>query len=159
METPPDRSTSSDERTPARKPEGGKLTRIATHTQNLVEDLRDWIDLRLDLAVLELEEKVDQLQNQIALGIVLAILAFFAGLFTLTTVALGVGWLLGHPFFGFLAVSIVLLVTLAALRAAKPELVPPSGLFEQMRGDRDEEAEDVSERPTRDVDATVDDTS
>jgi len=158
METPPDRSTSSDERTPARRPEGGKLTRIATHTQNLVEDLREWIDLRLDLAVLELEEKADQLQNQIALGIVLAILAFFAGLFSLTTVALGVGWLLGHPFFGFLAVSVVLLITLAALRAAKPELVPPSGLFEQLRGEDDAKAADEADRPTRDADASIDDT-
>ena len=154
MESLSDHSSSSDDRTPARRPEGGKLTRIATHTQGLVEDLREWIDLRLDLTVLEIEEKVDTAQNQIALGVVFALLGFFAGLFTLTTVALGLGWLFGHPFFGFLAVSVVLLVLLAVLRASKPELVPPSGLFETLRGASDD-PDDSEERPTRDVKADV----
>lgn len=156
MEVSPDRSSSSDEHAPAQRPDGGKLTRIATHTQGLVEDLREWIDLRLDLTVLEIEEKVDTVQNQIALGVVFALLGFFAGLFTLTTIALGLGWLLGHPFFGFLAVSVLLLVLLAALRAAKPELVPPSGLFEAVRG-AEAERDDEPERPTRDVEANVED--
>jgi len=151
------RLDSTDSNTsPARVPEGGKLSRIAAHTQNLVEDLREWIDLRLDLTVLEMEEQVDRLQNQIALTVTLAILGFFAGLFTLTTVALGLGWALGHPFFGFLIVAGALILLLAVLRAAKPELVPSSDLFQKIRrGDAEEE----SQTPTRDADASVADAS
>lgn len=159
----PDRSRATESRTPAPAPKGGKLERIAGHTQGLVEDLREWIDLRIDLAVLELEEKVDDLQNQIALGITLAILAFFAGLFGLTTLALGVGWALGHPFWGFLAVFVALALLLVLFQRLKPELVPSSNLFQQVRadrsrGDRDEARRD-DDRPVRDANATVENAS
>lgn len=148
MEPLPDRSQSTDDRgVPAPPPTGGKLERIAGHTQGLVDDLREWIDLRLDLAVLELEERVDTLQNQIALGITMAILGFFAGLFGLTTLALGLGWLLGHPFWGFGIVFLGLVLIAGVLRAAKPELVPRPPLFEKMRGDRAPDTETASDTP------------
>lgn len=115
-------------------PEGGKLGRIAGHTQGLVEDLREWMDLRLDLAILEVEEKVDALRNEVALGLTLAFFGFFAALFGFTTIALGLGWLLGHPFWGFLIVSIGLVSTVTALVKTRPDLVPPSNLFERIRG-------------------------
>jgi uncharacterized membrane protein YqjE len=148
----PDRSTSSEEdQSPVRQSSGGKLQRIAGHTQGLVEDLREWIDLRIDLAVLEVEEKVDRAQNQIALGIVLATLGFFAGLFGLTTLALGIGWALGRPFWGFLAVFVLLVVLLVSVQAAKPELVPRPDLREALRGGDD--ADDRRDRPAREASA------
>lgn len=143
MESLPDRSRSTQDRgVPASRPSGGKMERIAGHTQGLVEDLREWIDLRLDLAVLELEERVDTLANQIALGVTMALLAFFAGLFGLTTAAIGLGWLFGHPFWGFAAVFLGLVLLLVVLRAAKPELVPRPPLFQKLRRS---DADDVSE--------------
>lgn len=134
--SPPDAARSAQER------RDGKIRRIAADMQALVEDLRTWIDLRLDLAVLEVEERLDRLRNEIALGLVLAIFGFFAVLFTLTTLALGVGWLLGRPFWGFLAVSVTLILVVVVLRAVKPELVPPSNLFETIRGERTEQGTD-----------------
>jgi len=59
-------------------PEGGKVSRIAAHTQGLFADLREWIDLRVDLAILEVEERLDAFKNDLALGITLALFAFFA---------------------------------------------------------------------------------
>lgn len=115
--------------------ENGKLRRIASHTQGLVGDLREWIDLRLDLALLEMEERVDELRNEMALGLVSALIGFFAALFVLTTVALGVGWLLGHSFWGFLIVSGLLLGGLGILRAAQPALLPSSDLYQSVRGE------------------------
>lgn len=144
MESLPDRSRSTEDRSvPAPRPSGGKLERIAGHTQGLVEDLRDWIDLRLDLAVLELEDRVDTLQNQIALGVTMAVLAFFAGLFGLMTTAIGLGWLFGHPFWGFLAVFLGLVLFIVVLRVAKPELVPRPPLFQNLR--RADDAGDTSD--------------
>ncbi len=144
-------SESREDGSPAQVPKGGKLGRIAGHTQGLVEDLREWIDLRLDLAILEMEEKVDALRNEVALGVTLAFFGFFAALFGFTTVALGLGWLLGHPFWGFLIVSVVLLLVVTALAKARPDLVPPSNLFKRIRGRTEEDAE----RPVRDASATV----
>ena len=135
-------------------PEGGKLERIAAHTQGLVTDLREWIDLRIDLAILEVEERLDETKNEIALGITLAVFGFFAALFALTTVALGVGWLLGHPFWGFLAVTVALVLIVVLLRATQPALVPPSNLFAALRGER--AADRGTTAPPRPASAAVD---
>ena len=128
-------------------PEGGKVSRIAAHTQGLFADLREWIDLRVDLAILEVEERLDAFKNDLALGITLALFAFFAAFFSLTTVALGVGWLLGHPFWGFLAVSVALILIIVTLRLTKPALVPPSNLLETLRGTRADAEDERSARP------------
>lgn len=154
MESLQDRSPSSEGGPPSEAHRRGKLGRIAGHTRGLVEDLREWIDLRIDLAILEMEERVDELRNEVALGITLALFGFFAALFVLTTVALGLGWLLGHPFWGFLIVSVVLLLTAAALARTRPELMPPSNLFEHIRGGTEEDAPE-DQRPARDARAAV----
>jgi hypothetical protein len=151
METLQDRSSGEDG-PPAERPRGGKLGRIAGHTQGLVEDLREWMDLRIDLAILEVEEKVDALRNEVALGLTLAFFGFFAAMFVFTTTALGLGWLLGHPFWGFLIVSVVLVLIVAALAKARPDLLPPSDLYEQLRG-----GETDDERPVREARASVSD--
>ncbi|ABC46314.1 hypothetical protein SRU_1877 [Salinibacter ruber DSM 13855] len=123
------------------------MSRIASHTQGLFADLREWIDLRVDLAILEMEERLDAFKNDLALGLTVAVFAFFAAFFSLTTVALGVGWLLGHPFWGFLAVSVALILIIVTLRVTKPALMPPSNLFESLRGERAASDEGPSSRP------------
>lgn len=153
METLQDRSSREDG-PPADRPRRGKLGRIAGHTQGLVEDLREWIDLRIDLAILEVEEKVDALRNEVALGITLAFFGFFAALFVFTTTALGLGWLLGHPFWGFFIVSVLLLLVVVSLAKARPDLMPPSNLYDEIRRADDEASE---EPPIRDARASVDD--
>ncbi|MFB6098509.1 MAG: phage holin family protein [Salinibacter sp.] len=154
MESLDDQSSVPDAERPLTDvPEGGKMRRIAAHTQGLFEDLREWIDLRIDLAILEVEERIDEAKNDLALGVTLAFFGFFAVLFTLTTIALGVGWLLGHPFWGFLAVSVALILIVAGLRVIQPALAPPSDLFETLRGERSGESQD--ERPARSASAAV----
>jgi hypothetical protein len=132
------------------------MERIAAHTQGLFTDLREWIDLRIDLAILEVEERIDETKNEIALGLTLAIVGFFAALFSLTTVALGVGWLLGHPFWGFLAVSVALILIVVGLQATKPALVPPSELYQTLRSERAQAAQDDARKP-RPASAAVED--
>jgi len=156
MESLDDRSSAPNgERPLTDVPEGGKMRRIAAHTQGLFEDLREWIDLRIDLAILEVEERLDETKNEIALGLVIAIVGFFAALFTLTTIALGVGALLGHPGWGFLAVTVALFLIIGGLRVTQPALVPPSNLFESLRGER-ATASGEDERPPRPASAAVD---
>lgn len=152
METLQDRSSRGDGSPPDR-PRPGKLGRIAEHSQGLVEDLREWIDLRIDLAILEVEEKVDDLRNEVALGLTMAFFGFFAALFVFTTTALGLGWLLGHAFWGFLIVTLVLVLVLVGLSGARPDLMPPSNLYEQIRGGSEDEAD--GDRPIREAPASV----
>lgn len=154
MESREDRpSAPNAERPVTNAPEGGKVNRIAAHTQGLFADLREWIDLRVDLAILEVEERLDAFKNDLALGITIAVFALFAAFFSLTTVALGVGWLLGHPFWGFLAVSVALILIIVTLRVTKPALTPPSNLLEALRG---EEPRGGDQRQPRPASAAVD---
>lgn len=153
MESLEDRSSTPDHASSLESHRSGKLGRIAGHTRGLVEDLREWIDLRLDLAILEIEEEVDDLRNQAALGVTLAFFGFFAALFVFTTIALGLGWALGHPFWGFLIVSVLLVLIVAGLSQARPDLMPSSNLYETIRGQSD--ASEDSDRPIRNADASV----
>lgn len=99
------------------------MERIAGHAQGVVADLRRWVDLRVDLAVMDLEAKLDERLNAVVIGVILAVFGGLAAFFTLVTVALGLGWLLGHPFWGFLIVTIGLGATAAIVRARQPKLV------------------------------------
>jgi len=147
METPQDPSSATNRDAPSPPTaEGGKIRRIAGHTQALVEDLREWIDLRLDLVILDVEERIEELRNELALGVVLVVLGLFSALFALTTIALGVGWALGRPFWGFLIVSGVLLGGTGLLVATRPNLMPPTHLYQRIRGD-DEQFPDPEDAP------------
>lgn len=106
---------------------GNKVERVAQHMQHLVDDLKTWVDLRIELAQLELEERVEAKANQLALGIVIAGVLLLGVVFALVTVALGLGAWLGHPAWGFLIVTGLLFGGAAVLRAARPELVRLGG--------------------------------
>jgi hypothetical protein len=122
MESTPQRNSSSESSAPTRR-RRGRLQRITEQTQGLVQDLTSWIELRIELARLEIEERIEARANDIALGVILAGLGALTGVFGLITVALALGALLGHAAWGFLIVTVLLGVTLVVVRAAQPELV------------------------------------
>ena len=127
---------------------GPRMKRIATHAQGVVADLRKWVDLRIDLAVLDLEDKLDERLNAVAVGIIIAVFGGLAAFFTLITIALGLGWLLGHPFWGFLIVTAGLGATAAIVRRVRPTLVQTK-LYKQWKKER-AEAEAGASSPTPD---------
>lgn len=109
---------------PAAQPgPSGKMQRIAEHSQALVDDLKQWVDLRVELARIEAEERIEAKANDVALGVILGVLGALAGFFGLITVALGLGALLGHPGWGFLIVTLFLALLAVVIRAARPQLV------------------------------------
>lgn len=134
MESTEDQSSASDTNRTEQVSQDGKVRRMALQLKGLLDDFRTWIDLRLDLAILKVEERIDELRNEIVLGLTVAVAGFFAAIFSLATLALGVGWLLGHPFWGFLAVSVALLLIVSLLRMTQPSLVPPVDLLRRLRG-------------------------
>lgn len=79
-----------------------KVERIAKQSKGLLDDVRDWIDLKIELLEIELQEKV--------LGYaVVGTLGVLALVFLFITIALGLGIWLGHPVWGFLIVTVVML--------------------------------------------------
>jgi Flp pilus assembly protein TadB len=99
---------------------------LAQHTQQLVEDLKTWVDLRIKLVRVDLEEQIQSKANEVALAVTLAVVAFLAVVFGLTTAALGLGAWLGHPAWGFLIVTVLLVLLAVVLRAARPEFIDVS---------------------------------
>lgn len=131
----PRQNPPASERSPfSESPSEGKIARIAGHTRGLIEDLQEWVDLRLDLAIMEMEERVDRVRNEFARALALAFFGFFAVLFVLTTTALGLGWALGHPFWGFLIVTGLLVLISGGLAQFRPDLLPSSNLYNRVRG-------------------------
>lgn len=99
-----------------------KLERIAQHSKGLVDDLTAWVDLKVKLVQLDVERKV---QEKATAALVKAIpLVFFAlaAFFVLVTLALGLGWWLGHPFWGFLIVTVLLGIGGLILKRASPRI-------------------------------------
>lgn len=123
MESPRSLDRPAEQDGPLAPVTGNKAQRLAQHTHHLVEDLKRWVDLRIELAQMELEERVEAKANEIALGVVVAGVALLAVVFGLVTAALALGALLGHPAWGFLIVTALLALLAAVLRAARPELV------------------------------------
>ena len=120
-------------RTPSSPPPPeSRFERIATHAQGVVDDVRQWVDLRLDLAVMDLESTLDERLNRVAIGIIMAVFGGLAAFFLLTTVAIGLGWLLGHPFWGFLIVTLGLGTVALVVKRTQPTLVQ-TGLYRQWK--------------------------
>ena len=103
--------------------EAGKVQRITQQTRNLVDDVKSWVELKMTLTQMEIEEKVDEKVNEAVTGAVVAALFFLAALLGLTAAALGIGEWLGHPAWGFLIVMGVLLIIGVILRASKPKVM------------------------------------
>ncbi len=100
------------------------------HVQGAIDDTKDWVDLRIKLAMIEVEERAKQKLNPIIASItkkvqevLRPILITVAGaavmgigaLFGLVALALFIGMALGHPAWGFLIVTILVMIAGAAV--------------------------------------------
>lgn len=101
----------------------GKLERISQHTKGLLDEITGWVDLRVKLVQVELQEQFETKKIQIALGAGMGLLAFFSLMFVLTALALGIGSWLGHPAWGFLSVAVLLIIIVAILYAVMKRMV------------------------------------
>ncbi len=112
-----------------------KVERITRQARGLVEDVKEWVDLRVQLVQLEIEERIEAKVNQVVLGGVLAVILLLAGVFGLTALALAMGSWLGNDAWGFLIVAALLVLLAAGLWAAKPRVLKktPSPLPENKR--------------------------
>ncbi|WP_412067453.1 phage holin family protein [Rubrivirga sp. IMCC43871] len=101
-------------------PHQTKLDRVTGHVAALSEDLREWVELRIDLVKRQVEGVVGQLErvqhylDAAAFFVPAALLAITAVLFLFVTVALGIGDLVGSLWGGF-AITTVLLLAVAGL--------------------------------------------
>ena len=109
----------------------GRMDRISDQTKGLVDDVKEWVDLRVKLVQIDLEERIETVANE-ALSTLLVV-AVMAGalLFCLLAAAFGLGLLLNSTALGFTIVGMALAAAGWAIARFKPRLVgrsrKPSG--------------------------------
>ena len=102
-------------------PHQSKVERIGDHMAALSADLREWTELRIALVQRKVEgvvgimERVQHLSEAAKLAVPGVILLIIGLLFALVTLALGLGAWLGHPGWGFLIVTSVLILVSVVL--------------------------------------------
>jgi hypothetical protein len=96
-------------------PHGGRVQRVQQHVTGLAEDVREWVELRIKLAQAEAETFVQKKVHTIVMRTIPLVVAGLAGLFLLITLALFLGWWLGHAAWGFLIVTLLLLTVAGVL--------------------------------------------
>lgn len=125
MEAFPEQSPTTVPPAPADRqlPAGrNKVERIGRQTKGLFEDFTQWVELRLRLFQLDVQEKVRTKANEAAIKVAPFIVAALGGLFALVTAALFIGWWLGHPAWGFLIVTGLLFLVTGILYAKSKRL-------------------------------------
>ncbi|MCB0719079.1 MAG: phage holin family protein [Bacteroidetes bacterium] len=97
----------------------GRIKRIADETRALVDDVKSWVDLRIQLTQLEVEGKVNDASAK-AIVVVVGLAALF---FALVGLALLIGDLTGRSWLGFFSVAGLLLLVTLLVWLAKPRVV------------------------------------
>ena len=87
-----------------------RMGRLSKQLSGLSDDVKEIAELRIALAKAELTEQVDYGVGKAKQGSVAGVLAILGGFFLLVSLALGLGWWLGHMFWGFLIVTGLLLL-------------------------------------------------
>ena len=91
----------------------GRISALADETKGLVSDMKEWVDLRVRLVQLELEERIEKVANQVISLLVIIVLGLFTALFLLLGLAVWVGSLVDSPALGYVIVGGILgLITL-----------------------------------------------
>ncbi len=111
-----------------------KVERIAEQSRALIDDVKEWVELKIQYTRLEIEQQIEQKRDEVAVLVVVAFLGVLALVFGLTAAALGLGAWLGHPAWGFLIITILLLLIAGLLwyakgprrRASKEVVLPPA---------------------------------
>ena len=82
----------------------GKLTRVSGHARSLMDELRVWVDLKIQRAVTGIREDVEARGKKVALDVLAGLVAIAGLQFALVALALGLGRWVGLGW-GFVIVS------------------------------------------------------
>ena len=99
----------------------GKAGRVGDHASGLVDDVKEWAELRIELVKKEVERRIEGRLSTVKNQAVVGALAAVTGYFALFALAFGLGALFGHPAWGFLAVTVLFAIATAV---AKRKLMP-----------------------------------
>lgn len=124
-----DLHTNTDRKAEDRNGTGGDgpLTRLAHEIRSLVDDVKEWIELRLELFQLDVEDRIQAVANDILLIVLVLVLFAVAFLFLSLAAAFALGQWLGSNALGFLIVAVVFVLLGASIRRSRVDLASKVG--------------------------------
>lgn len=108
---------------PAEAPPTGKIGRLSSEARGLVDDTRVWVDAKLRLFELDLEEKLDGIANKVIAGAAVVFFAALALIFGLTALSLFLGTLWDNEALGFVVVALASFVIALIIQWLRPRFV------------------------------------
>ena len=105
---------------PGSAPKSGPMGRIAQESRGLVDDLCEWVDLRIQLIQMDVEERIEKVANELMSMMVILVMALFTVVFLLHGVAVWIGSVLGGTHWGYLIVGTLLGFVTWAVRRSRP---------------------------------------
>lgn len=100
----------------------GRIDRIVHETRQLGDDLMEWVNLRLRLVQLDVQERIDQELDFVFSGAVVLALIAIALLMATFGLAFILGDRLGKPWYGFAIMAIVYVVAAVVISKIRPRL-------------------------------------
>lgn len=106
--------------------EGGPIKRITGETRSLFDDLKAWVDLKIQLIQLDIEDRIRQAANQAALTAIVIVIGLLAFLFGLVAAGEALGAWFDSSSLGYLALAGALALVAVVIHLTKPRLVEPA---------------------------------
>ena len=100
-----------------------RIQRIGQQTRGLVDDVKAWVELRMELTQIQVEDRVEERINEATSGVAVGLLGALGILFLLLAASIALGEWLGYPALGFLIVGGVILLITIALHVLRPRFV------------------------------------
>lgn len=129
----------------AAKGSNGRVDRIVSETRQLSDDLTQWVNLRLKLIHLDVQERIDDELDFVYSGVIVLGMITISLLLASFGIAWAVGDLLGEPWYGFGILAVLYLIAALVILRLRPRMA--RGFRARWR---DEKLERSSERTVGD---------
>lgn len=124
----------------------GPLLRLAHEIRSLVDDIKEWVELRIELLQLDVEKRVQDVANDILLVVLILAMMAVSMLFISLAAAFAIGAWLGSNALGFLIVGVVFGLLAVSIRSSRVDLATKVGRT-LTRSGRDVTAESIANPP------------
>jgi Putative Actinobacterial Holin-X, holin superfamily III len=99
------------------------MERIFAKTEELVDDVKEYVDLKIESAKLAVAEKTSLIVANAAAGLAVLIAFVFFAVLLVTGLALLIGEWIGKPWAGFMIMALVCLVKAAIIWWARKRII------------------------------------
>ncbi|PIQ63243.1 MAG: hypothetical protein COV99_04185 [Bacteroidetes bacterium CG12_big_fil_rev_8_21_14_0_65_60_17] len=105
--------------TPEADPEG-----VAQQSRQFFSDIREWVELRVELFQVDLEERIQDVVNRMAQAAIVILLIGLALLFLAMAAAFALGEWTGSTALGFLIVAVIGFLVAVVVKSSRPRVAP-----------------------------------